>query len=368
MVDTPTRSDRQQLPTWFVRVSRYSWGFIGIAIALAILVAVLGLLRELVIPLILAAFFAIVLEPAVDWLTARKVPRSVAAAIMVLVVGAVVAGAFVIIVLGIAGQADEIAGRLTEAQSELKEFADQSDFGDFIDTIRENAASSGPVTGSGIGTRIGSLLGSAAGFVAGLLLGAILLYYLLKDGARMSRSFIADLRPEGGEQVARIFEHAASSVRSYFRGKTVLAFVQGIVIWVALAILDVPLAGSVGIVNFIGAYIPYLGAFLGGAYAVLMAISEGGLGLAFAALAIVLFTNLVVENLLEPKFLGASLNLNPIVVLLSTVAGGVVAGMVGLILAAPLTSIGINLYGELKSSGFFESDDDQRGVVAQTEP
>lgn len=166
----------------------------------------------------------------------------------------------------------------------------------------------------------------------------------------------------------RIVDHAASSVRSYFRGKTVLAFVQGIFIWIALEILGVPLAGSVGIVNFIGAYIPFLGAFLGGAYAVLMAISEGGLGLAIAAFAIVLFTNLVVENLLEPKFLGASLNLNPIVVLLSTVGGGVVAGMAGLILAAPLTSIGINLYGELKSSGFFDDNDHEQDGVARPEP
>jgi len=78
--------------------------------------------------------------------------------------------------------------------------------------------------------------------------------------------------------------------------------------------------------------------------------------LAVGALAVVLFTNLVLENVLEPRFLGASLKLHPIVVLLSTVAGGVVAGIVGLILAAPLTSIGINLFNELKASGFFGAD------------
>ena len=106
-------------------------------------------------------------------------------------------------------------------------------------------------------------------------------------------------------------------------------------------------------VNFIGTYIPFLGAFIGGAFAVLMALSEGGIGLALVALAVVLFTNAVLENVLEPRFLGSSLKLHPIVVLLSTVAGVVAAGMVGLVLAAPLTSIGINLFNELKASGFF---------------
>ncbi len=129
--------------------------------------------------------------------------------------------------------------------------------------------------------------------------------------------------------------------------------------------MGVPLSGSVGVVNFIGAYIPFLGAFIGGAFAVLMAISEGGIGLAFAALAVVLFMNLVLENVLEPKFLGASLSLNPMVVLLSTVGGGVVAGMVGLILGAPLTSIGLNLFRELRASGFFADDEPEAGTDPQ---
>ena len=67
--------------------------------------------------------------------------------------------------------------------------------------------------------------------------------------------------------------------------------------------------------------------------------------------------NVVLENVLEPKLLGSSLELHPIIILLSTVGGGVVAGLVGLVLAAPLTAIGINLYQELKLSGFFDEDD-----------
>jgi predicted PurR-regulated permease PerM len=110
---------------------------------------------------------------------------------------------------------------------------------------------------------------------------------------------------------------------------------------------------AIGIVNFIGAYIPYLGAFIGGAFAVLMALSEGGVSLALWSLGVVLFVNLVLENVLEPKLMGSSLKMHPIAVLLVTVAGGVLAGIVGLIIAAPIAAIGINLWHELEASGFF---------------
>jgi predicted PurR-regulated permease PerM len=353
-----TTPDRRQVPDWFARVSRFSWGFIGLAVAVAILVYALGALRDLVIPLVLAAFFAVVLEPAVGWLAARRIPRGIGALIMLAVVGVVVAGSGAIVLLGVADQADEISDRLTEAQAEVKDYLEQSEVGEYVDSIRDSVGEAGPVARDGVGAQVGTLLNSAAGFASGLILGAILLYYLLKDGANIANSYIAGRLPDDREQVQRIFRQAASSIRGYFRGKTVLALAQGVFVWIALAIMDVPLASSVGIVNFIGAYIPFFGAFIGGAFAVLMAISEGGIGLALGALAVVLFTNLVLENVLEPRFLGATLNLHPIVVLLSTVAGGVIAGMVGLILAAPLTSIGINLFGELKSSGFFDDDHD----------
>lgn len=357
--DDQRSRDRRQLPIWFSRLARYSWGFVGVAGAIAVVVYVLGALRELVIPLVLASFFAVVLEPAVSWLNGRRVPRALGAAIMIMVVALVIAGAGAIVGYGIAEQTDEISDRITEAQTEVEDYLSDSQLGEYVETIRENLDESGSVVRDGVGSRIGTFLGSAAGFVSGFVLGVVLLYYLLKDGVSLTASFLASRRPADREQVARLVGQAAGSIRAYFKGKTALAFAQGIFAWIALGIMGVPLSGSVGVVNFIGAYIPFLGAFIGGAFAVLMAISEGGIGLALGALAVVVFMNLVLENLLEPKFLGASLKMHPIVVLLSTVAGGVIAGMVGLILAAPLTSISINLFRELKASGVFSDDEDE---------
>ena len=90
---------------------------------------------------------------------------------------------------------------------------------------------------------------------------------------------------------------------------------------------------------------------------VLMALGEGGIGLALAAFALVMLAQLVLENLLEPKLLGSSLNLHPLTILLATTLGGMVAGMIGLILAAPVVAIGVDLKRELTAVGFFDDDD-----------
>jgi hypothetical protein len=118
------------------------------------------------------------------------------------------------------------------------------------------------------------------------------------------------------------------------------------------SIARVPATGAIAVVKVIGAYIPYVGAFIGGAFAVLMGLGEGGIGLALIMLGITLVVNLLLENLLEPALLGDSLDMHPLLALLATALGALVAGMVGLILAAPLTEIAIDIQRELKATGF----------------
>ena len=89
MPDEPHRP-RRQVPAWFERLARLSWGFIGMIGAVGLVLFGLSALRELVIPLVLAAMFAVVCGPGVDWLERRRVPRSVGAVLLVLVIMVVV--------------------------------------------------------------------------------------------------------------------------------------------------------------------------------------------------------------------------------------------------------------------------------------
>ena len=319
-------------------------------------------LRELVVPVVLAAFLGAGFIPLVDRLEARRVPRPIGALLVILLIGSVFVGVVAVVAAGLTSQADELGDQLDVAVDELQERLDRLDpDGEFLDQFRENTESAGPKVWSGLTSRAGAIVDSAVGIVTGLVLGALVLYYMLKDG-HMFASWAAERRRvASSDQIERILHESATTVRTYFRSRTVLSFVVAVFIGIAMWLLGVPLPFAIGLVNFIGGYIPYFGAFLGGAFAVLLALAGGGPGQAIWALVIVLGANLALENVLEPKILGDSFKLHPIVVLLVTVFGGIVAGLVGLVLAVPLTTISIYAFGELRESGFFgeqQADDD----------
>ena len=121
--------------------------------------------------------------------------------------------------------------------------------------------------------------------------------------------------------------------------------------------MGLPLVFTIIVVNFIGGYIPYIGAFLGGGLAVIIALGDGGLAEAILMLVIVLAANLVLENFVEPKVMGRTLDIHPLVVLVVTALGGLLGGIVGLILAVPAWVIASNaisrcaLQGGLRAGG-----------------
>ena len=128
-----------------------------------------------------------------------------------------------------------------------------------------------------------------------------------------------------------------------------MSAVVSVVVGLASLLLGLPLVLTIVVVNFIGGYIPYIGAFLGGGLAVIVAWGDGGLGVAALMLVIVLASNLLLENLVEPRVMGSTLHIHPVVVLIVTALGGFLAGIVGLILAVPFTVIAANAIGRLRS-------------------
>ncbi len=326
--------------------------------AVTILVLAIASLHELVVPLIVAAVAAVLFAPAVDWLQAHRIPRSLGAAACTLMVVAVALFAVGMVVVGVVDRAGELTAQLEEAWIELGRqttiLALESILAAFnvdLDTL------SRPLL-EGVGAHVGPILGSAVGLISGVLVALVLLYYLLKDGHALVARIVTRGSPTANAQAKRILGHAVGTIRANARGRTILAAVQGIFVTIALWLLGVPLPASVGIVNFVGGFIPFLGAFIGGAFAVLMALSAGGIPLAVAALVVVLFTNRVLENLLEPRLIGSSMKMHPVAVIVATLAGGLIAGLIGLILAAPLVAIISNLLRELRASGYFDNPTD----------
>jgi predicted PurR-regulated permease PerM len=109
----------------------------------------------------------------------------------------------------------------------------------------------------------------------------------------------------------------------------------------------VPLVGTIAAVTFIGAYIPYLGAWGAGAFTVLIALGGAGTDAAAGMIVVQLLANGILQQLVQPFAMGAALGIHPLAVLIVTIAAGALFGAVGLILAAPLTAAATKISADL---------------------
>ena len=172
------------------------------------------------------------------------------------------------------------------------------------------------------------------------------LFFLLKDGPSMRAAI--DRRLGVPLPVAQtITGGVITSLRRYFLGVTIVAAFNGVVVGLGALALGVPLAGTIAVVTFVTAYVPFIGAFVAGAFAVILALGSEGTTTALIMLVIVILANGLLQNVVQPIAFGATLSLNPLVVLIVTIGAGCLFGMIGLVLAAPLTSAAVSIMGDL---------------------
>jgi predicted PurR-regulated permease PerM len=131
-------------------------------------------------------------------------------------------------------------------------------------------------------------------------------------------------------------------------GTTIVAFIDAVCITIGLLILQVPGAVGLGALVFIGAYIPYLGALLSGAVAVLVAFADGGLTTALWVLGVVALVQVLEGNVFQPMIQSRTLQMHPAVILLALTAGASLAGILGMLLSVPLTAAAFGVLSEMR--------------------
>jgi len=324
-------------PLWLRNLGRSSWLLVGVLLVLVGLIWLLAETYTIVGPMVAALIVSVVAMPIVRVLD-RHMPRALAAAIVLLAVAAVAVLVVVIVVGGITGQSSEISAQAAAGadriQGWLKSAGVDSSSASGATTTAKHA------TPQIISTLVHGIVNGIAGLASllfGMSFAALGTFFLLKDGPMM-RNWV-DRHLGLPEPVARIITGSViTSLRGYFRGVTLVAAFNGVVVGIAALLLDVPLAGTIGVVTFVTAYVPYIGAVVAGAFAVLLALGAQGTGVAVAMLVIVILANGLLQNIVQPFAMGSALNLNPLVVLVVTIGAGCLFGMLGLVLAAPIVS------------------------------
>ena len=331
------------------RIGVWAWSFVGAVAATIIVVAALAAVSEIVLPLTFAVVLAVVFQPAVGILVHHRFKPAIAAGLVVVGLLALMAGVVVATVRGVTGQTDQIGASVDAALHKAVDALgiDQAS----LDAARAAVEKASPAISGGFLTNLVSGIDTLIGVASGLILGAMIMYYLLKDGTRFRRSIVAQFDPPRRDDIDDLIGDSSRILRDYGRGRTVMSAIVAAVIGLASLLLGLPLVFTIIVVNFVGGYIPYIGAFLGGGLAVIVALGDGGLGEAAVMLVVVLAANLLLENFIEPKVMGRTLDIHPLIVLVVTALGGVIGGIVGLILAVPFFAIARNAIARLRSRG-----------------
>ena len=306
-----------------------------------VLVLVMAQLKLVVTPVLIAAIIAAAVSPLVGALRRRGFPDALAAWVALLTGIGVLSAVVWLVVRGFRAEWDELVDAAGEGLSELQRYLATGPFGiseEQIDSARQAAVdfltsstvSSGAIAGAAV----------AAEIVAGVFLGLVILFFLLKDGQRIWAFLVSPLPAGTHERAYRIGNRAVGVLGGYVRGTSIVALVDAVVIGVALALLGVPLALPLATIVFLGAFIPLLGATLAGAIAALVALVANGPGTALVVVIVVIAVNQLEGDLLAPILLGRAMRLHALAILLALTAGTIVAGILGALLAVPLTAVG----------------------------
>ena len=325
-------------PGWLRDVGLTAWLLVGVALVLVGAVWLLTLTETIVTPVLAAAVVAAVASPLVAWLSRHRLPRALAAALVLIAIVVIGVLVFFLVVAGITSQTGDLGAHLSEAKDTIVRWL--KDLG--VDP--GTAKSAGKDASSSISDVVKALLGGLgkgikklSSLVFFLSLTALSLFFLLKDGPT--------IRAWGERHlgvplpVARtISRRTLQSLRGYFLGVTIVAAFNGVVVGIGALLLGVPLAGTIAAVTFLAAYVPYLGAWTAGAFSVLVALGGAGTDAAAGMVVVQLLANGVLQQLVQPFAMGAALGIHPLAVLIVTIAAGSLFGTVGLVLAAPVTA------------------------------
>ena len=334
--------EEEDIPYGVRIAAEWAWRIGLILLVTGGLIWLLSKITFLIIPVMVAALLAGLLSPVTHWLRRRRVPNGAAVAITVLGFIGLVAGALALVGRQLTAGFGELWGQALTGVQQVQAWLGEGPLhlsAAQIDTYVKEAADALQNNSSSILS--GALnIGSTAGhFAAGLLIALFVTIFFLLEGQRIWR-FLVRLMPRrarpGFDGAGR---RGWKSMVSYTRIQMLVAFVDALGIGVGAAIIGVPLALPLGVLVFIGSFIPVVGALVTGVIAVLLALVANGPVNALIMLGIVLLVQQLESHILQPLVMGRAVSLHPVAVILSVAAGSYLAGIPGALFSVPILAV-----------------------------
>lgn len=338
-----TRRDAAEAVTWPVRVAAaWSWRLLLIAAAIYLLVRIFDRLQLVAFSFVLALFLTAVLHPLERFLRKHLPgPRSLPAVLAMLVGLALLSGIGWFVTWQITTHASELGDQINNFVTHAKQWLqtgplhlNSQDLDNLADRIKETISShEGELISGAVQT-----VRTVVEMIGALLVILISTFYLLRDGGEVwswvMRRFPVAAQPHV-DRAAHVGWH---TLGGYMLGQLLIALFHAVSVTIVLLVLQIPLAGALGVLIFLGSFIPLVGLTVAGALAVAIALLEHGLISAIVvAVAIIVLIQLE-AHLLQPVIMSRSVEVHPLAVILSVIAGTTLAGIIGALLAVPFVA------------------------------
>jgi predicted PurR-regulated permease PerM len=334
---------RAEVPYGVDLAAAWSWRLLVIAGAMALLGYLIAFFTVVVIPVVVALLISALVAPLVDRLERIGVRRSVGSILVVILTLASVVALLTFAGQQVATGASDLADSTVQGLQEIKDWlkdgplnASESQINDYIQRAQDAIAAQ---TGEGgVLTRV-TEVGTAVGHIlTGLFIVLFSTYFFLSDGSRIW-AWVVRLSPRAArERVDTSGRVAWISLTQFVRATVIVAATDGILIGAGAGILSVPFSLAIGVLVFLGAFVPIVGATVAGTVAVLVALVDEGPIRALIMLAVVIGVQQLEGHVLQPFLMGRWVSVHPLGVILAIGIGIVTAGVAGALVAVPLAA------------------------------
>ena len=324
------------------RWGRTSWNVIGVVVAVYVAALVVGRLRLVLVPVLVAVLVATQLVPLARFLERHGWPRLAAAwAAFLTLIGGLV-GIVYLIAPAVSSEIDNLGTTLGDSGQRVKDWLidgplklSPKSVDDFSHSLRTQL--------SGNQNRLLHGLVATAPIVvelvAAVLITFVLTFFFVKDGEVIVDRLVGIVRPRRRLAIRRFLDESWHILTGYVRGSAVNGIVNAAVLSLALWILGVPLIVPLAVITVLGSFIPLIGAIASGGVAVAVALVEKGPTAALVLIGVTILIHHLEGYIVGPLVMGRAVHLHPVAVIVGISAGTVAFGILGAFVAVPVVAI-----------------------------
>ena len=346
-------SPSAEIPRGVRLASEWTWRLVVIAAGLYVLVRLVAEFSDIFIPVVISLLVAALLYPVVDRL-ARLLPRALATILTILLAILLVGGLLALVGQQAASGFPDLRRQAVQGVAQFQQWLStgplhlsSTALADYVTRAQDTVSNNQDKLVSGA---LG-VASSATHVAEGAFIALFATFFFLSSGSRIW-AWLLRLFPTAAR--APLDDAARSgwvTLSHYVRATVIVASTDGLGVGIGAALLGVPLAVPLGVVVFLGAFIPVVGALLSGTLAVLIAFVAKGPFVALAMLGVVLLVQQVEAHVLQPFLLGRAVSVHPLAVILGIAAGAGLAGIVGALFAVPVIAVANTMVTSIASRG-----------------